>query len=175
MKFGKDEIQKMVLGGLMLVGLLYCYFVLLLGPLGTSRAQKQTQITEVRGKIAEAKKQIKKAQDVENAAPQHNLTIKHITALIPEGSPVAWFPVRVTEVFKQYGLDKTVTRMATEVPEKELTGYKRISWGIELPKAEAAKPRNIPVKGGSTSASDQTQPTEIEIEADQAPSEASGG
>jgi len=136
MKFGKDEIQKMVLGGLMLVGLLYCYFVLLLGPLGTSRAQKQTQITEVRGKIAEAKKQIKKAQDVENAAPQHNLTIKHITALIPEGSPVAWFPVRVTEVFKQYGLDKTVTRMATEVPEKELTGYKRISWGIELPKAE---------------------------------------
>ena len=30
MKFGKEEIQKMVLGGLLLIGLLYSYFFLLL-------------------------------------------------------------------------------------------------------------------------------------------------
>src|SRR3954453_9586062 len=136
MKFGKEEIQKMVLGGLMLAGLVYCYFTMLLGPLGTSRTQSQKRIAEVQAKIVEARKQIKKGQDVAKDAPQHALQIKHITALIPEGAPVAWFPVRVTDLFKQYGLDKTVTRMSTEAPEKEIAGYKRISWGIELPKAD---------------------------------------
>ncbi len=136
MKFGKDEIQKMCLGGLMLIGLLYCYFAMLLGPLGTSRALNVKKAEEMQGKIAEARKQIKKAKEMEDAAPEHALLVKHISALIPEGSPVAWFPVRVTDLFKQYGVDRTVTRVASETPEKELKGYKRVSWGIELPKTE---------------------------------------
>jgi len=138
MKFNKDEIQKMFLGGLMLVGLLYCYFAMLLGPLGVSRAQNEKKAEEIRGKITEAKKQIKKAQDLAASAPQHALVLKQINALIPEGSPVAWFPVRVTDLFKQYGLDRTSTRVTQEAIDKELVGYKRITWGIELTKAEFA-------------------------------------
>ena len=33
MKLGKEEIQKIVLGSLMLVGIVYVYFNMLLGPL----------------------------------------------------------------------------------------------------------------------------------------------
>ena len=136
MKFGKEEIQKMVLGAIMLCALLYGYFAMLLGPLGTSREQNEHKTAEIRGKITEAKKQIKKAQDMETAAPQHALLLKQINALIPEGSPVAWFPVRVTDLFKQYGLDRTSTRLTQEATDKELTGYKRITWGVELTKTD---------------------------------------
>lgn len=136
MKLGKDEIQKIFLGGLMLIGLLYCYFAMLLTPLGTSKAADEKKALEIRGKIAAAKKELKQAQDVEASAPQHALLMKQINALIPEGSPVAWFPVRVTELFRQYGLDRTTTRVTQEAPEKDLVGYKRLTWGVEITKAD---------------------------------------
>jgi hypothetical protein len=136
MKLGKEEIQKIFLGGLMLIGLLYCYFAMLLGPLASGKALNEKKTEEIRGKITAAKKELKQAQDVEAAAPQHALLLKQINALIPEGSPVAWFPVRVTELFKQYGLDRTSTRVTQEAPEKELLGYKRLTWGVEITKAE---------------------------------------
>lgn len=136
MKLGKEEIQKMFLGGLMLVGLIYCYFAMLLGPLALKKVQNEKKTEEFRVKIAAAKKELKQAQDVEASAPQSALLLKQIDALIPEGSPVAWFPVRVTELFKQYGLDRTSTRMTQEVPDKELAGYKRLTWGVEITKAD---------------------------------------
>jgi hypothetical protein len=136
MKLGKEEIQKIFLGGLMLIGLLYCYFAMLLMPLGLSKVQNEKKTEEFRAKIVAAKKELKQAQDVEASAPQHAVLLKQINALIPEGSPVAWFPVRVTDLFKQYGLDRTSTRMTQEATDKELTGYKRITWGVEISKAE---------------------------------------
>jgi hypothetical protein len=136
MKLGKEEIQKLVLGSLMLVGLIYCYFAMLLGPLALQKTQNEKKTQEIRAKIVAAKKELKQAQDVEAAAPQHALVLKQINALIPDGSPVAWFPVRVTELFKQYGLDHTTTRVTQESPEKELAGYKRLTWGVEISKAE---------------------------------------
>lgn len=136
MKLGKDEIQKIVLGALMLAGLLYCYFVMLLGPLGTSKEANQKKAEEFRAKITAAKKELKLAKDVEDSAPQHALVLKQINALIPDGAPVAWFPVRVTDLFKQFGLDRTSTRVTQESPEKELAGYKRLTWGVEINKAD---------------------------------------
>ena len=38
MKFGKDQIQKMVLSALLLAFLVYAYFAVLLGPLMTQQA-----------------------------------------------------------------------------------------------------------------------------------------
>ena len=55
MKLGKDEIQKIFLGGLMLIGLLYCYFAMLLGPLGTNKEQNEKKAAEFRAKIVAAK------------------------------------------------------------------------------------------------------------------------
>lgn len=136
MKLGKEEIQKLFLGGLMLVGLIYCYFAMLLGPLGDKKTANEKKVEEFRAKIVAAKKELKQAKDVEDSAPQHALVLKQINALIPDGSPVAWFPVRVTDLFKQYGLDRTSTRVTQEAPEKELAGYKKLTWGVEITKAE---------------------------------------
>src|SRR3954469_8124830 len=136
MKLGKDEIQKIFLGGLLLIGLIYCYFTMLLGPLALRKVQNEKKTEEFRAKIVAAKKEVKQAQDVEASAPQHALVLKQLNALIPGGSPVAWFPVRVTEMFKQYGLDRTTTRMTQEAADKELNGYKKLTWGIEITKAD---------------------------------------
>jgi hypothetical protein len=136
MKLGKEEIQKMILGGLLMIGLLYSYFFMLLGPMKLKRAQNEGKITEYRAKIMDAKKQLKRVQQVKAEAPQHALVVKQIGALIPEGAPVAWFPVRVTDVFRQYGVDRTVTKLTGEVPDKMIPGYKRLTWGVELTKSD---------------------------------------
>ena len=138
MKLAKEEIQKIVLGGILFAFIIYGYFVFLLGPLGTKQDATRTAITELGPKISLAKGQIKRAQAVEETAPIAALTVKQLTATIPDGSPVAWFPTEVGDFFKRQGVDKAATRMNSEMPEKELTGLRRISWGVELPRVEFA-------------------------------------
>lgn len=136
MKLGKEEIQKIVLGGMMLVVLVYCYFSMLLFPLQHSHEVTRKQITDFTAKIGDEKKQLSRTATLEAAAPAHALTLKQLTALIPDGSPVAWFPTRVSDHFKQFGVDKAVTHLNGETPEKELTGFRGTSWGIEFQKVE---------------------------------------
>ncbi|MCE9611196.1 MAG: hypothetical protein K8R23_13455 [Chthoniobacter sp.] len=134
MKLGKEEIQKLVLAGLMVVGVIYCYFNLLLGPMGRSQEAARISIEALGPTIAAAKAQIAKTAEVERAAPANMETTRQVTAMIPDGSPVAWFPPRVGEFFKQHGLDKISTRLAGEAAEKEMPGFRRMSWSIDLPK-----------------------------------------
>ncbi len=138
MKLGKEEIQKIVLGVIGVVFVTACYFMLLLGPLQTKQAGIRAAIAAMRPKITAAKAQIKKTADLEITAPKATLTMKQLTSLIPDGSPVAWFPTQVGDFFKHEGVDKAVTHMMTEVPEKDLTGFRRMSWGIEVPRTEFA-------------------------------------
>ena len=42
--------------------------------------------------------------------------------------------VRVGDFFKQHGLEKSTTRLAGEIAEKEMVGFRRMSWSIDLPK-----------------------------------------
>lgn len=134
MKLGKDELQKLVLAGLMVFGVIYCYFNLLLGPLGKRQDAARNSITALGPTIAAAKAQLAKTAEVELAAPANMETTRQVTAMIPDGAPVAWFPPRVGEFFKQHGLDKTSTRLAGEIAEKEMAGFRRMSWSIDLPK-----------------------------------------
>ena len=136
MKLGKEEIQKIVLGALLFFGILYSYFDLLLGPLKKGQAGTQKSIESLVPEIAAAKAQIARTETMEKNAPAALTTIRQVAAMIPEGSPVAWFPTRVADFFKRQGLDKTVTRMNNEIPEGELPGFRRIAWGVDLPKIE---------------------------------------
>ncbi len=135
MKLGKEEIQKVCLGSLLLIVLVYCYFQFLLAPLSKKQTATADAMDALHPKIEEAQEQIRKAQRMEAAAPQALARMQQIAAMIPEGSPVAWFPPRVAEIFKRDGLDKAQTRMNTDTPERELTGYRRMAWGVEVPKA----------------------------------------
>lgn len=134
MKLGKEEIQKLILAGLIVLGVVYSYFNLLLGPLGKSQEATRKSITALGPEIAAAKAQIKRTDDVEKSAPASMETMRRVVAMIPEGSPVAWFPPRVGDFFKKQGLEKNSTRLNSEISEKEMVGFRRMVWGIDLPK-----------------------------------------
>jgi len=136
MKLGKEEIQKVVLGVLLFFGLIYSYFDLLLGPLSKRQEATQASIAALGPEIAKAKEQIEKTRQLELNADAAMLTARQVDTMIPEGSPVAWFPTRMTEFFKKQGIDKALTRMNGEMPDKELPGFRKLVWGVDLPKVE---------------------------------------
>jgi type II secretory pathway component PulM len=138
MKLGKDEIQKIFLGVLMLFGVLYSYFAMLLGPLLQRQQSTQQSIAALGPEILAAKAQIEKTRQLEQTSANVTLTSRQVEAMIPEGSPVAWFPPRMAEFFKRQGLDKASTRMNGEALDKELPGFRKLAWGVDLPKVEFA-------------------------------------
>ena len=136
MKLGKEEIQKLVLGVLLFFGLIYSYFDLLMGPLWKKQEATQVSIAALGPEITNAKAQIDKTKTMEKEAIQAQMTARQVDQMIPEGSPVAWFPTRMAEFFKKQGIDKALTRMNGESAEKDLPGYRRLVWGVDLPKVE---------------------------------------
>jgi len=136
MKLGKDEIQKVVLGGLLLIGLIYGYFNMLLGPLKARQVSTAKSTEELQKKIKEAKAKIRLGQQMDSEAPTAVNTIRQVNAMIPEGSPVAWFPTQMSDHFKKHGIEKVATRLNSEMPEKDLPGFRRITWGIDLAKVD---------------------------------------
>lgn len=136
MKLGKDEIHKLFLGALLFFGVLYSYFDLLLGPLSKRQEATRQSIASLGPEIAKARAQIAKTQQLEQEAAAGMLITRQVDAMIPDGSPVAWFPTRMTEFFKKQGIDKALTRMNGELPEKDLPGFRKLIWGVDLPKVE---------------------------------------
>ena len=136
MKFGKDEIQKVLFGIIMLIAFVYSYFNMLLGPLKKSEATTRKNLAALGPEISKAKAQIAKVRGIAEGEGKAKATIAQIEMMIPEGSPVAWFPPRVAEFFKARGVDKAATRLNNELPEKTMPAFRRLSWSIDLPKVE---------------------------------------
>lgn len=136
MKLGKEEIQKIVLGVLLFAILIYGYFEMLLGPLKSNRGRSQARIEELTKKLREAKGQIRRVQELEAEVPVAEQTVQAVKAMIPPGAPVAWFPPRVAEQFNREGLEKAATRMTGETTDKDLSGFRRMTWSVDLAKVE---------------------------------------
>ena len=136
MKLGKEEKQKIVLGVLLLSFLLYGYFEMLLGPLKKQRVASATKIEEVTKNLREVRGQIRRAQDLEAALPAAATVVEQVKSMIPEGAPVAWFPPQIAEHFKRDGVNKASARMTSEQPEKDLPGFRRISWTVDFSQVE---------------------------------------
>jgi hypothetical protein len=134
MKLGKEEIQKIVLGVLLLFGVVYSYFALLLGPLLARQDAYDKSIRGLGPATATAKSQIDKTKQMEKDAPTVAMTVYQVNAMIPPGSPVAWFPTRMADFFKKQGIDKVTTRLNSEATDKEYVGYRKLTWGIDLPR-----------------------------------------
>jgi hypothetical protein len=136
MKFNlsKPEMEKLGLGAALFAVLLYAYFFMMLGPLNDKEKKARAAIGEMQPKIDEAKAQIEKTQALEAKAPSAQKSLEQIKALIPEGAPVAWFPPRMQDFFKNQGIDKAATRLSNETTDKDLPGFRKITWSIDLPK-----------------------------------------
>ena len=136
MKLGKDEIQKLALSALLLAGLLYCYFALMLAPLSASEVKAKKEMAALEPQIAEAKKQLQKTAQIEKQAPASQALLADMKSRFPEGAPIAWFPPRVADFFKRQGIDRAMTHYNSESPEKDLPGFRRMIWAVDLPKVE---------------------------------------
>ena len=136
MKLSKDQIQKIALGGMLFCGVIYSYSEFLLGPLSAGRGQALKDTAALVPKIAAARTQITKTKSIEARAPASQQVLEQVKAMIPEGAPIAWVPTKLTELFKREGVEKVSARMAGEHSEKELAGYGKFAWTVEVPRVE---------------------------------------
>ena len=136
MKLTKDQIQKTTLGAMLFVGVTYSYFQFLLGPLSAGRETAKREAAELTPKIAAARAQIAKTKGIEDKAPASKLVLDQVQGMIPQGSPIAWVPTALAELFKRQGIEKSSARMSGEPAEKELTGFGRYAWAVEVPSVE---------------------------------------
>jgi hypothetical protein len=134
MKLGKEEIQKIVLGILLFFGLIYGYFDLLLGPLLARQEAYEKSIKGLGPATAAANAQITRTKQMEKEAPGVAMVVYQVNAMIPPGSPVAWFPTRMADFFKHRGIDKVTTRLNSESADKRYGGYRKLTWGIDVPR-----------------------------------------
>src|SRR4030095_7773988 len=137
MKFSKEEKQKVILGGLFGIAFFYAYFEFGLGPLNKKQDIAQKEVTKLGPKLAEAKKQIESRDRMKARVPQAETVLTQIEQMIPEGSPVAWFPTLIGDFFKARGNERVTTRLLSDVADPAVEGYKRISWSGEITKADA--------------------------------------
>jgi len=137
MSMSKDEKQKIFLGGLMGIAVIYAYFEFGLGPLNLKQENAQKEIAALAPKIAGANKQILSRDSLKAKVPHAELLLTQIDQMIPEGSPVAWFPTLVGDFFKSHGNERVTTRLVSNVDDPTLEGYRRISWNVEIPKVDA--------------------------------------
>ncbi len=136
MKLEKEEKQKIAIGVILLVALLYGYFAMLLGPLSLQQESTKAKIVELEPKLASAKATIKSAETAERNSPKAATALAQISSLIPEGAPIAWFPPQVSEIFKDAGPEKAVTRNLAEAADKDVPTVRIASWSIDIPKVE---------------------------------------
>jgi hypothetical protein len=136
MKLTKEQTQKIVLGGMMLCGVVYAYIEFALAPLTASREAARKGIENLDPQIHDAQTQIARTRALEAREPASRLLLDQVNAMTPGGSPIAWFPPKVAELFKKEGVEKVGVRIVNELPEKEIAGFARISWAADIPRAD---------------------------------------
>jgi hypothetical protein len=137
-KLNSEQIKKIVLGGLCLIGLLYVYFVFIIGPLNRSEATTKAKIAELQSKTASSKSDITKAARLEESARAATSHYEALRTLSPEGAPIAWFPPRIKTFLAEQHIDKATVRLdsTSACKEKELSAWSRLTWTIDLPQTD---------------------------------------
>ncbi|MEI8340734.1 MAG: hypothetical protein WCH43_04250 [Verrucomicrobiota bacterium] len=136
MKFNAEEIKKLILSLMMFMILLYCYKNFLLDDLNKRETNANSTIASLSPELKKAQDQITRTAGLKDKAPADNEVLDQIKALIPAGEPVAWFPPHITEFFKRQGIEKSFVKQGGAVSGKDLPGFKKIGWSIELPRTE---------------------------------------
>jgi hypothetical protein len=136
MKLTKEQTQKLALGGVMLCVVVYAYFNFGLSPLAASREKAGKDLTAVEPQIKDAQAQLARTKALEIKEPAAQHLLDQVKAMTPDGSPIAWFPTRITDSFKKDRIEKASVRMVNEFSEKELPGFSRITWAVDVPRVE---------------------------------------
>ena len=134
-KLSKDQLQKIFLSGLLMIGLIYCYFTFLITPLGIRVADAAKRTEELEGQLAKARSQVARSHSVEEQARASQETIAQANDMIPEGAPIAWFPPRMTAFFNRHNLKGVMIRGGGigGAPDPALKDFHVGEWTLELP------------------------------------------
>ena len=116
----------------MFCGVIYAYFEFLLGPQSAGRENALKAAVALEPQIAAARAQIAKTKSIEDKGPEAQHLLDQVKAMIPDGSPIAWLPTKVADLFKREGIEKANARMLNEVSDKELAGFSKISWAVDV-------------------------------------------
>lgn len=136
MKLTKDQIQKIALGAMIFCGVVYGYFDFLLGPQSVARATALKEAEALAPKIDAARAQIAKTKALETKETATQALLDQVKAMIPGGAPIAWVPTKISDLFKGEDVERVSSRMVNELAEKELAGYAKFSWTVEIPSVE---------------------------------------
>jgi hypothetical protein len=134
----KDQVQKLALSLIGFVVLVYGYFNFFLGPLNRNRDSMLSSIGDLQGKVAGSKSEMAKTTNLEKEATTATTHYAALTALNPEGAPIAWFPPRMKAFFGNEQIDKVTTRLESNVPFKnaDLSGWMQYNWILDLPQTD---------------------------------------
>ena len=130
----KDHTRKLAVLLLAFLAFVYCYFSFLLGPVNQQQAAALTRLAELQLKLANSGSDLQKATRLGSEAAASVRRYSAISALIPSGASVAWFPPRLKVLFMQEGLDQASVRFAhtTILKQPELAKYVRTQWSVEV-------------------------------------------
>lgn len=133
-KVTKDDVQKIVLSGLMLIGLIYCYFTFLIGPLNFQETRNTATIAALDKQLAEAKTKLLRTRNLGQDAKTASETLSLVNDQIPDGSPIAWFPPRIRAFFERHNIKDVVVRIgSTDKPaDPMLVAYNNVAWTIDI-------------------------------------------
>lgn len=138
-KPSRDQIQKLALGVIGVLAMVYLYFSFFLGPLNKSRTTMEGKIADLQGKLDGAQPALEQANKLERTAGS---AMERFTALrqsAPEGAALAWFPPRIKAFFAAHQIDRAVARLSsTSRAMEELPDWETNDWMIEVPQADYA-------------------------------------
>ena len=138
-KLTKDQLQKIILSTLLMIGLIYCYFTFLIASLNKADASNAAAIDDLNKQIEKAKTTVKRSANVEEQARSAEETIAQVNDMIPEGAPIAWFPPRMTSFFARHNVKGITTRSngidgSTDAVMKD---YRFANWSLDIPQVGA--------------------------------------
>ena len=147
-KFSKDQIQKMFLSGLLMVGLIYCYFTFLIDPLAKTDKLHEASIAGLEEQLGKAQSEIKRSKAMQEQAKSAAETLAQVNDMIPEGAPIAWFPPRIHAFFDRHNLKGVTVRPGSMdgAPDPTLHNFRNAEWTIDVPQA-GASPLGIALAG----------------------------
>ena len=134
-KLTKDQIQKIALSSLMMIGLIYCYFTFLIAGLNKADINNAAAIENLDKEISAARSTIKRSSSVEEQARSAEETLAQVNDMIPEGAPIAWFPPRMNTFFARHNIKGITTRNngIDGTTDAVMKDYRNAAWSIDIP------------------------------------------
>ena len=138
-KLTKDQLQKIVLSSLMMIGLIYCYFTFLIAGLNQSDRVTAAAIEALDKDIAKAKSNVKRGASVEEQARSSEELLAQVNDMVPDGAPIAWFPPRMSTFFARHGVKNIAVRNSSLDPAADavMKDYRNANWTVEVPQIGA--------------------------------------